>query len=95
MSDLVSLLTTIRDAAAEALILLQADAPDAHPLVRIRHERGWTQADLALALNISRNLVSLIEIGQRRITAENARDWSEMLGIPKAQLRPDLFGEAA
>lgn len=64
-----------------------------HPLRRYRDQNDLSQADLAEKLGISRQLVGLIENGEREVTPENARDWEKIIGIAKQQFRPDIYGE--
>lgn len=65
-----------------------------HPFRKYREKHGLTQEDLARKLGVSRQMVGFIESGEREITAENAVEWETEIGIPRAQLRPDIF-EAA
>lgn len=66
-----------------------------HPLVEYREKHGLTQQELADKLKVSRGLISLIESGERPITAQNAKDWEGILGIPREKLCPEIFGRAA
>ena len=66
-----------------------------HPLRKYREQHGLTQGQLAKKLGVSRQMVGLIESGEREITAENAVEWEGELDIPRAKLRPDIFEAAA
>lgn len=66
-----------------------------HPLKMYRKEANLTRDQLAEALGVSPSLVSLIEIGRRRITAENAVKWSGMIPVSKELLCPEIFAASA
>lgn len=51
-----------------------------------REKHQLSQRQLADKLGISRQLVSLIELGKRRITPENANDWAPKLGLQREDL---------
>jgi antitoxin component HigA of HigAB toxin-antitoxin module len=93
--ELLALLEQIRDAAAAAVKLVSA-MPDANdnPLLAYRKANNLTQLELANVLGISRHLVSLIEIGERPITAERAIDFEKRIGISRAVLCPQIFRAA-
>jgi transcriptional regulator with XRE-family HTH domain len=65
---------------------------DQHPLVKYREKAGLTQEQLAERLQVSRALVSLIESGARAVTPAHAKAWSQITGIPKSKLCPEIFG---
>lgn len=65
-----------------------------HPLRQYREKEGLTQEQLAEKLGISRQMVGLIESGDRRVPAECVADWESKTGIPRPKLRPDIFQPA-
>ena len=65
-----------------------------HPFKVYRLKSGKSQQELADLLGVSRQLVGLIETGARRVNANNARQWEALTGIPRAELCPDVFGDA-
>lgn len=65
-----------------------------HIFVSYREKNQLTQAELAEKLGISRGMVSLIESGDRSITAENANAWAPVLGLDRGDLNP-LFSASA
>lgn len=66
----------------------------AHPLREYRDKRGLSQQELADKLGVSRQMVGLVETGERRIAAEDVLDWEKKTGIPRTVLRPDIFAPA-
>lgn len=62
-----------------------------NPLLTYRTKNGLSQLELAEKLGISRQLVSLIESGKRRITPDNAVDWAPRLGLGRNSLLPASF----
>ena len=48
----------------------------------LRTERGWTQADLAVHLDVSRNSVNAIENGKYDPSLPLAFKISELFGLP-------------
>lgn len=65
-----------------------------HPLREYREKQALSQEELADKLGVSRQMVGLIEAGDRRITPEKALEWEGITGIPKEQLS-DVFKRAA
>jgi len=64
---------------------LQANAGDmviAKMIRRLRRDREVSQAQLAVAIDQGRNVVSRIEIGQRQTTLPELHLICEFLGIP-------------
>ena len=51
-----------------------------------------TRNELAEKLGVSPALVSLIEIGRRRVTPEKALDWAKIIPVSKESLCPEVFG---
>jgi transcriptional regulator with XRE-family HTH domain len=66
----------------------------AHPIRDYRTKEGLSQDELAERLGVSRQMVGLVETGERRIAAEDVAEWERKTGIPRAKLRPDIFGKA-
>jgi transcriptional regulator with XRE-family HTH domain len=65
-------------------------APDAaHPLVVYRKQHGLTQKGLAEQLDVARVTVARWETG-RNIRDELLPKVSDLTGIPRSALRPDL-----
>lgn len=62
-----------------------------HPLRTYRESVKMTRNQLAEKLGVSPALVSLIEIGRRRVTPENARDWEKIIPVTKEALCPAVF----
>lgn len=65
------------------------------PLRAYRDENGLSQQAVADQLGVSRQLVSLLETGDRQYTPEMAVLIEKELGIPRVKFRPDLFEAAA
>jgi transcriptional regulator with XRE-family HTH domain len=64
-------------------------------LEQYRAEKGLTKTQLADLLGISPTMISLIVSGARQPGFALTRRIEEVTGIPRAQLRPDIFGDAA
>lgn len=62
-----------------------------HPLERYRQDKGLTQPDLAKKLSVTNGYISLLENGLRKPSPVLAKKIERILGIPRAQLRPDLW----
>jgi DNA-binding transcriptional regulator YdaS (Cro superfamily) len=58
-------------------------------------EKGLTDGDLAASLGVSGELVRLWRHGHRAISAKRAITISEVTGIPRHELRPDLWDAPA
>ena len=54
-------------------------------------ESGKTDAEIAAALGVNAEVVRLWRHGRRRISAERAIALSKLTGIPRHELRPDLW----
>lgn len=63
----------------------------ANPLLAYRKKHGLSQQALADKLGISRQLVSMIECGDRSFTDEMSLHIEARLGIDRMITRPDLF----
>ncbi len=57
-------------------------------LKEARQEQGISQEELAEYLGLPQSVVSRLESGQRKVSAIELRDMSELLGIPMDQLVP-------
>jgi len=64
-------------------------------LEKYREEKGLTKTQLADLLGISPAMISLIVSGARQPGFALTRRIEEITGIPRALLRPDIFGDAA
>lgn len=65
------------------------------PLREYREKHDLSQDELAEMLGVSRQMIGLIESGRRKVKPEKAGPWEKKTGIPRAKLRPDVFGKAA
>ena len=54
---------------------------------------GLSDSDLAAKLGVSPEVVRLWRHGHRRIPAERAIEISDAIGVPRHDLRPDLWEE--
>jgi hypothetical protein len=66
-----------------------------HPLAKFRKDQNLTLKEMGALIGLTRGAVSDIERGRRNIDPRRVPAVSEKTGIPAAQLRPDVFGEAA
>ena len=64
-------------------------------LEQYRAEKGLTKTQLADLLGISPTMISLIVSGARQPGFALTRRIEKVTGIPRSQLRPDIFGDAA
>lgn len=60
-----------------------------------RERNGLSQQDVADKLSVSRQMVGFLETGERDCTADMAVLIEKKLGIPRSQLRSDLWERAA
>lgn len=77
-----------------SLILKDMDNRKQAPadLVRsVRRVRGWSQAALADEIGCSQPTISRIENGESPIMPELVGVFAMVLGVQRADLRPDLF----
>ena len=58
-----------------------------------RKRLNLTQGDLARHLGLPQNVISRLEAGQRKISAIELRDLSELLGVPMSKLVPPRRGK--
>lgn len=66
-----------------------------NPLKAYREVHNLSQQEVADKLGVSRQMVGFLETGEREFTAEMAVKLEKELGIPREQVRADLFGRAA
>lgn len=62
-----------------------------NPLYSYRKKKGLTQSEIARALGVSRQMVQMLETGDRGFTAEMAVKVEKMFGIDRVLIRPDIF----
>ena len=63
-----------------------------HPIQTYRQQKQWSQQELADFLVCSQTLVSLIEVGERSVSKDNAEGWEAKTGIPRLSLLyPDQY----
>lgn len=60
-----------------------------------RHANNIRAEDLAKQLDISESMLRSIENGHRGVTPEMAVEIERVIGIPRAEFHPKLFGVAA
>lgn len=68
---------------------------DSHPLRAYRKEKGLTQGQLGEILGVSDATITHIERGRRPITPQNAIAWEAKIGVSRAVLCPEIFGQEA
>ncbi len=64
-----------------------------HPLKAYRIQHKLTQGQLALVLGVSDAMITHIENGRRPVTPKNAIEWESRIGLSRALLCPEIFGE--
>ena len=65
-------------------------------LVKARRESlGISRKQLGEMVNVKPAMISHIENGRRKVSAKRAAAFESALGIPKTELVPEIFGEAA
>jgi transcriptional regulator with XRE-family HTH domain len=62
-----------------------------HPLKSYREENELSQQQLADRLGISRQMVGMLETGERDCTADMCLLIEKKLGIPREEILPELF----
>lgn len=65
------------------------------PLKAYREKNKLSQEEIASLLGISRQMVGMLETGDRDYTAEMAVLIEEKLGLNRVLFRPDLFRKRA
>jgi len=63
-----------------------------HPLLAYRLRSALTQEDIARKVGVSAALICRMEKGNRVTSPKVAVAIEKKLGIPKAKLRPDIWG---
>ena len=66
-----------------------------HPLRAYRDAEGMSADELARKLKVSEISIRSYENGARQPSALRAIDFEKRIGIPREELRPDLFRKAA
>ena len=72
--------------------MTNAPLPD-HPLVRFRETEGISQTDLARRVGVGRATINRIETGVRQASPKLALRIEAATGVPRAEIRPDIFGD--
>lgn len=62
-----------------------------NPLRAYRLKKGLSQREVAGALDVSRQMVQMLETGDRNFTAEMAVRIEKMFGLDRVLFRPDIF----
>ena len=62
-----------------------------HPITAYRSAEGLSLSQFAERVGVSRSYACQWETGARRVPAERAVYIERITGIPREQLRPDLF----
>ena len=55
-------------------------------LVRLRKSRRWTQLDLAQQLQVSKSMISMLEVGEREPTNKTILKVAEIFGVTPESL---------
>ncbi|GIU42776.1 hypothetical protein TUM4438_10120 [Shewanella sairae] len=58
-----------------------------------RKKNQLTQIELAEMLDLNQSMVSFLENGHRKLDPRKVKAVSKITGIPKHELRPDLYEE--
>lgn len=56
-----------------------------------RSRAGISRQEMAKLLGCSVAMVQHVESGARRPSAETAVEWEKRIGIPREEIRPDIF----
>lgn len=62
-----------------------------HPITAYRSSNRLSLSQFAERVGVSRSYACQWETGARRVPAERAVEIERLTGIPREQLRPDLF----
>lgn len=60
-----------------------------------REKADLSQEELADKLGVSRQMIGLIETGERSITPQNALEWEKIIPLSKEILCPEIFDPPA
>lgn len=63
-----------------------------HPLRIYREKSALTQGELAAILGVCKATISHIENGRRVVIPKKAIEWETKIGISRADLCPEIFG---
>lgn len=63
-------------------------------IVQYRQKKNLSQTELARKLGVSNPTLCLIESGKRRPGIPLSKKIEKVTGIPRAKLRPDVWGRA-
>lgn len=66
-----------------------------NPLLAYRTKKALSQEAVAEMLGVSRQMVGMLEKGERNFTAEMAVKVEQRLGIDRVLVRPDIFRRRA
>lgn len=66
-----------------------------NPLLAYRTKNALSQEAVAEMLGVSRQMVGMLEKGERNFTAEMAVKVEQRLGIDRVLVRPDIFRRRA
>lgn len=62
---------------------------------KFRKDRNLTQDEAAKLLCVTKATVSRYESGERKIAPERVIEFERLTGIPRHELRPDLYPQEA
>jgi transcriptional regulator with XRE-family HTH domain len=65
--------------------------PMAHPITQYRQEKKLTLQKLGEQVGLSKGSVCDVEAGRKRLSPEKAMQIEAATGIPRHELRPDLW----
>lgn len=74
------------------LYVCQITAMTKHVVTQWREENGISQEQLGEILDLSRWTINQIENGGRMPSWKSLVKWEEVTGIPRHELRPDIYG---
>lgn len=67
---------------------------DMNPIAKYREDSGKSREDMASEIAVDPTTIWRWETGRVPIPVERLADVERITGIPRNQLRPDIFGEA-
>ncbi len=62
-------------------------------LKHYRQANGLSQREFGQMVGLSQVFICMLESGERKINPLDVAKFSKITGIPKAKLRPDVFGD--